>query len=171
MRRTGEATLLGATVPFIAAFLLTACNDVPKSDAPPRSEHCPGGKTQPLGVQTVVAAGRRHGVTLYDDPQCPDPTVVSQASNILLYGPHTNSPQGDEIQKREGDVTCSLFARKTFSANVQRIHYPGDEQTEFRLLNVECFIFPDAAKENDQLRRLRDVMNDLLAESGYAPEP
>jgi hypothetical protein len=163
--------LVGATAAFIAAFLLTGCNDVPKSDAPPRNERCPGGKTQPLGLHTVVAASRRHGITFYTDPQCDDPSVVSQAANILLYGPHTNSQHGDEIQEREGDVTCSLFARRTFSANVQRIHYPGDQQTEFRVLNVECFIFPDPAKEDDQVRRLSDVMNDLLAESGYAPEP
>src|SRR3954464_10557577 len=113
----------------------------------------------------------RHGITFYSDPQCDDPDVVSQVANILLYGRHTNSQHGGEIQEREGDVTCLLRARKTFSANVQRIHYPGDQETEFRLLNLECFIFPGAEKGDDQLRRLRDVLNDLLAESGYAPEP
>jgi hypothetical protein len=146
---------------LMTALTLTACSNVHMSDAPPRNERCPGGKTQPLELKTVISAARHHRISFYNDPQCADPTVVSQAANILLYGPHTNSQDGDAIQKREGDVTCLLRARPEFSSNVQRIQYRGDKKIEFRLLNLECFIFPDPQSRHTQLRRLSEALNDL----------
>jgi hypothetical protein len=99
---------------------------------------------------------------LLDDPTCtPLPTVVRQASNIVLYGRDTNVAQREEIEQREGFVTCALSRGPEFPSTVDRIHYSGDEETYFRLLNVTCIIYPDPPNAEVQLARLGRTMKTL----------
>jgi hypothetical protein len=140
-----------------------------ESDEVPPGQRCRGGPTRPLELETVIAAGRRHGITLYSDPACqPDPTVVSQAANVLLYGPNANADREREITEAEGDVTCMLRedAGPTAPKTVERVRYPGDEETHFTLLNVDCVIYPEPDKADEQLARLQAVMDDLRAQAG-----
>ncbi len=131
-------------------------------DAPAPQDRCPGGKTRPLTIRAVIEAARQHDITLYDDPACtPEPTIEREASNILLYGPHTNVAQQSEIEQREGFVICALSATPQFGSTVERIRYPGDEETNLRLLNVNCVIYPDPPSADEQLARLEQTMNDL----------
>lgn len=177
-------TVAAIIVTAVAVSCLSACGDAEgpvtpakgtsvtetyDEDAPAPEDRCPGGPTEPLKIGTVIEVGRRHGFTLYPDPACiPDPTIVSQASNILLYGPHTNSQQEDEISRREGSVKCLLRARAgSPTANkVERVRYAGDDETHFRLLNVDCIIYPDPENAGEQLARLQKAMDELEERSG-----
>lgn len=134
---------------------------------PPVEDRCPGGSTRPLAVERVIEVAQRHGITLYDNPQCdPEPSVVRQASNIVRYGPNANIPDQDEISEREGDVDC-LFERESAPAlrgnppAVERVHYATDEETYFTFLNVECVIYPNPEDAETQLRRLQQTMDEL----------
>jgi len=136
-------------------------------DLPPPEDRCPGGSTRPLAVESVIEVAQRHGITLYDNPQCQTvPSVVRQASNILRYGPNANIVDQDEISEREGDVRC-VFYRKSEPAfrshppPVERIHYETDEETIFRFLNLRCVIYPDPEDAETQLRRLQQAMDEL----------
>jgi len=147
----------------------TTTNARESDELPPPGQRCRGGPTRPLELETVIAAGRRHGITLYSDPACqPDPTVVSQAANVLLYGPNANADREREITEAEGDVTCMLRedAGPTAPKTVERVRYPGDEETHFTLLNVDCVIYPEPDKADEQLARLQAVMDDLRAQAG-----
>ena len=146
----------------------TTTNVGETGELPPPGQRCRGGPTRPIELETVIAAGRRHGITLYSDPECqPDPTVVSQASNVLLYGPNTNTDRESEITQAEGAVTCMLRedAGPTAPKAVERVRYPGDEETHFTLLNVDCVIYPEPHKADEQLTRLQAVMDDLRAQA------
>jgi hypothetical protein len=135
---------------------------------PPPGQRCRGAPTRPIELETVIAAGRRHGVTLYSDPACqPDPTVVSQAANVLIYGPDANADREREITEAEGAVTCMLRedAGPTAPKTVERVRYRGDEETHFTLLNVDCVIYPEPDKADEQLTRLQAVMEDLRAQA------
>jgi hypothetical protein len=156
------ATLVAAA---LTVCLLAACGEPDAAgDAPSPKDRCRGGPTRPLDVQAVIDVGRRHGITLYRDPACiPDPTVVDQASNLLLYGPHTNVDDHDDIERREGAVTCLLRAEPSSprAEKVERVRYPGDEETHFTLLNVDCIIYPEPDAAQEQLARLEQVMEEL----------
>jgi hypothetical protein len=133
-------------------------------ELPPPGQRCRGGPTQPLELEAVIDAGRRHGITLHSDPACqPDPTVVSQAANVLLYGPDANAERESEITEAEGAVACMLRenAGSTAPQTVERVRYAGDDETHFRLLNVDCVIYPEPDKAEEQLRRLQEAMDDL----------
>lgn len=170
---------LASTAAVIAlGLLLTSCgsnqsggspspSSTQADDPPPKADRCRGGKTRPLEIGTVIDVARRHGITLYDDPQCvPDPIVVSQAANIILYGPNTNLHRQREIERREGSVSCFLSAAPLFPRTVERIHYRDDEETHFRLLNTECVIYPDPAKADEQLAQVQQMMNELEQQRG-----
>jgi hypothetical protein len=165
-------------VAAIAACLLAACGtgeSEPGSagttptvgetgQLPPPGQRCRGGPTRPLELETVIETGRRHGITLYSDPACqPDPTVLSQAANVLLYGPDANADRESEITQAEGAVTCILRkdAGPTAAKTVERVRYPGDEETHFTLLNVDCVIYPEPENADEQLRRLQAAMDQL----------
>jgi hypothetical protein len=165
-------------VAAVASCALAACgsgDSAPDSDGttttvgetgelPPPSQRCRGGPTRPLELKEVIEAGRRHGITLYSDPSCqPDPTVVSQAANVLLYGPSANGDRDREITQVEGAVTCILRedAGPTAPKTVERVRYPGDEETHFKLLNVDCVIYPEPDRAEEQLTRLQAAMDDL----------
>lgn len=160
-----------ALLPLVLLAVLTGCGESrEEADAlPPVEDRCPGGKTEPLDVQTVVEVARRHGITLYNDPQCqPDPTIVSTASNQLLWGPNTNVGEHREIDEREGFVSCMLGRGaeltprvKRAPPEVRRIRYEGDEETHFRAFNVDCVIYPDSEHAEAQLTRLEQTMNEL----------
>jgi hypothetical protein len=131
---------------------------------PPPEQRCRGGKTRPLELETVIEVGRRHGITLHSDPACqPDPTVVSQAANVVLYGPDKNAERDREITQEEGAVTCLLRenAGPTAANSVERVRYAGDEETHFKLLNVACVIYPEPENADEQLRRLQAAMDEL----------
>jgi hypothetical protein len=133
-------------------------------DNPPRpEERCRGGKTEPFDLKTVIDVARRHRIMLYPQPDCqPDPTIVSQAANILQYGPHQNYQHASEIQEREGAVTCLLRARPGLGPKtVERNRYSGDEETHFSLHNIVCIIYPEPDKTDEQLLRLEKTMNEL----------
>ena len=100
---------------------------------------------------------------LYPQPDCqPDPTIVSQAANILQYGPDQNYQHASEIKEREGAVTCLLRARPGLGPKtVERNRYSGDEETHFSLLNVVCVIYPEPDHAEDQLMRLQEAMDEL----------
>src|SRR5215211_6885804 len=55
------------------------------------------------------AVGRRHGITLHSEPACqPDATAVSQAANILLYGPDvTASGRARSPTQKAQSPACS----------------------------------------------------------------
>jgi hypothetical protein len=134
------------------------------AERPPPEQRCRGGKTRPLELETVVEVGRRHGITLHSDPACqPDPTVVSQAANLVLYGPEANTEREKEITQKEGAVTCLLREAPgpTAAKTVERVRYPGDEETHFKLLNVDCVIYPEPGNADAQLRRLQAAMDEL----------
>ena len=138
-------------------------------EPPPPGQRCRGGPTRPLELETVIETGRRHGITLYSDPACqPDPSVVSQAANVLLYGPDANDERENEITQAEGAVTCMLRADAgpTAPKTVERVRYPGDEETHFKLLNVDCVIYPEPDKAEEQLTRLKAAMDDLREQAG-----
>jgi hypothetical protein len=156
----------------IAACSLVACGggesepgatrsttSVPESgELPPPDQRCRGGKTRPLELETVIEVGQRHGITLHSDPACqPDPTVVSQAANVVLYGPDASAEREREITQEEGAVTCMLRedAGPAAAETVERVRYPGDEETHFKLLNVDCVIYPEPENAEEQLRRLQ----------------
>jgi hypothetical protein len=133
-------------------------------ERPQAEQRCRGGKTRPLELETVIEVGRRHGFTLHSDPACqPDPTVVSQVANVLLYGPDANAERERAITREEGAVTCMLRedAGPTAAKTVERIRYPGDEETHFKLLNVDCVIYPEPGNADAQLRRLQAAMEEL----------
>ena len=133
-------------------------------ELPPPEQRCRGGKTRPLELETVIEVGRRHGITLHSDPACqPDPTVVSQAANVVLYGPDANAEREKEITQEEGAVTCLLRknADPTAAQTVERVRYAGDEETHFKLLNVNCVIYPEPGNADEQLRRLQATMDEL----------
>jgi hypothetical protein len=142
----------------------TTTNTGENSELPPPGQRCRGGPTRPLELKTVIESGRRHRITLYSDPACqPDPTVVSQAANVLLYGPDANADRENEITREEGAVTCMLRedAGPTAPKTVERVRYPGDDETHFKLLNVDCVIYPEPDKDEEQLTRLQGAMDDL----------
>ena len=117
----------------------------------------------------MIEVGRRHGITLHSDPACqPDPTVVSQAANVVLYGPDANAEQESEITREEGAVTCMLRedAGPTAPKNVERVRYPGDEETHFKLLNVDCVIYPEPSDAEEQLARLQAAVAELQDRAG-----
>lgn len=164
----------------LVAWFLVACgsqepgNRASKStlsetgtESEPQIPHpCPGGETRPLDIQTVIEIARRHGITLYSDPQCiGDPTVERQASNAIAYGPNKNVDRYDEITQREGHVTCLLYAQPSRDQTVRRVRYPGEEETNFTLLNVLCVIYPEPANAKEQLRRLQETMDELQRRS------
>jgi hypothetical protein len=126
----------------IAACSLVACGggesepgatrsttSVPESgELPPPDQRCRGGKTRPLELETVIEVGQRHGITLHSDPACqPDPTVVSQAANVVLYGPDASAEREREITQEEGAVTCMLRedAGPAAAETVERVRYPA----------------------------------------------
>jgi hypothetical protein len=153
-------------VAAIAACFLVACGggESRAGERPPPEQRCRGGKTRPLDLETVIEVGRRHGITLHSDPACqPDPTVVSQAANVVLYGPDANAEQENEITREEGAVTCMLRedAGPRAPKTVERVRYPGDEETHFKLLNVDCAIYPEPGNAEEQLARLQAAMAEL----------
>jgi hypothetical protein len=146
----------------------TAPNAGETGELPPAGQRCRGGPTRPLDLETVIEVGLRHGITLYSDPACqPDPTVVSQASNVLLYGPNANVDRESEITQAEGAVTCMLRedAGPTAPKTVDRVRYPGDEETHFKLLNVDCVIYPEPDTAEEQLGRLQAAMGELRTQA------
>lgn len=146
----------------------TTTNDGETGDLPPPGLRCRDGPTRPLELETVIDVGRRHAITLYPDPACqPDPTVVSQAANVLLYGPDENADRESEVTHAEGAVTCMLRAEAGPSApkTVERVRYPGDEETHLKLLNVDCVIYPEPDKAEEQLSRVQAAMDELRAEA------
>lgn len=135
---------------------------------PPRPEdRCPGGKTRPFDLQTVIEVARRHGITLYSQPNClSDARIRTQAANILQYGPDRNDEQQSEIERREGRVTCLLRATPGQAPKVvERNRYVGDAETHFSLLNVVCVIYPDPDDAEEQLARLQEAMDELQLRS------
>jgi hypothetical protein len=81
----------------------TTTDDGETGDLPPPGLRCRGGPTRPLELETVIDVSRPHGVRLYSDPACqPDPTVVSQAANVLLYGP-------EETHLKLLNVDCVIY--------------------------------------------------------------
>ena len=147
----------------------SSTSNVTDTQGAPQIPHpCPGGKTRPLDIQTVTEVARRHGITLYANPQCTgDPTVVSEAANTVAYGPNKNVDRYDEITRREGDIACLLYAQPSGSGDktVRLVHYPGDEETSFTLLNVVCVIYPEPDNAKEQLRRLQETMDELQERS------
>ncbi len=146
----------------------TTTNAGETGELPPAGQRCRGGPTRPLELETVIEVGRRQGITLYSDPACqPDPSVVSQAANVVLYGPDANAEREREITQEEGAVTCMLreAAGPAAPKTVERVQYPGDEETHFKLLNVDCVIYPEPDKADEQLRRLQAAMDELRAEA------
>jgi hypothetical protein len=146
----------------------TTTNAGETGELPPPGQRCRGGRTRPLELETVIEVGRRHGITLYSDPACqPDPTVVSQAANVLLYGPDANAEREREITQAEGAVTCMLRedAGPTAPKTVERVRYPGDEETHFKLLNVDCVVYPEPDNAEEQLRRLQAAMDELRTQA------
>jgi hypothetical protein len=149
----------------------TTTNGGETGELPPAGQRCRGGPAGPLELQTVIETGRRHGITLYSDPACqPDPTVVSQAANVLLYGPDANADRESDITQSEGAVTCLVReeAGPRAPKTVERVRYPGDEETHFKLLNVDCVIYPEPDKAEEQLTRLKATMDDLREQAGKA---
>jgi hypothetical protein len=135
-----------------------------EAELPPLEQRCRGGKTRPLELHTVIETGRRHGITLHSDPACqPDPTVVSQAANVVLYGPEANAEREREVTQEEGAVTCMLRedAGPAAAKAVERVRYPGDKETHFKLLNVDCLIYPEPENAEEQLSRLQAAMDEL----------
>jgi hypothetical protein len=146
----------------------TTTNAGERSELPPEGQRCRSGPTRPLELEAVIDAGRSHGITLYSDPACqPDPSVVSQAANVLLYGPDANAERESEITQAEGAVTCMLRedAGPTAPKTVERVRYPGDEETHFKLLNVDCVIYPEPDKAEEQLGRLQAAMDELRTQT------
>ena len=164
------ALLPAAAIPLAvaAAVFLTGCGTLSRgstegSNAPPASERrCPGGPARPITIDEVVAAAASHRIELHQDPTCADPNAVAQVANILMYGPHANRDEEDEIMPEQGDVTCFVTAQVS-GRKVERVHYEGDVETSFRLANLECIIYPDEDHADEQLARLQATLDDLAA--------
>ena len=68
---------------------------------------------------------------------------------------------------REGFHACSAAVAeltpriKRAPPEVERIRYEGDEETHFRVFNVDCLIYPDPEHAEEQLMRLEQTMNEL----------
>lgn len=88
---------------------------------------------------------------------------MSQAANVVLYGPDANSERESEIVREEGAVTCMLRenAGPRAAKIVERVRHPGDEETHFKLLNVDCVIYPEPQRAEAQLGRLQAAMAEL----------
>ena len=95
---------------------------------------------------------------------------MSQAANVVLYGLDANAERERQITQEEGAVTCMLRedAGPRAAKTVERVRYPGDEETHFSLLNVDCVIYPEPEHAEEQLGRLQAAMAELQDQVGRA---
>lgn len=170
--------VLIATSLAVAGLLFGfACGDRTTAGSPTRSSDsqiltvlpvppdraCPGGETQPVQVDELIRVFRMHGLQMFDDPECIDPTSERHASNAPQFGPNPRRVDAfDDVKRAQGYVSCDLLASPVTPLQpVKENRYPDEEETSFSFGNVQCIIYPGDASEKEQLERLRRAASDL----------
>ena len=128
----------------------------------PPDRACTGGETQPIQVSELVRVFRKHGLQMFDDPECGEVTIQRRASNAPQFGAGAPLSDYDDVKQTQGYINCDLLALPVNPLQpVERIKYEGDEETQFRFGNVLCFIYPHPDSEREQVERLRRAAADL----------
>jgi hypothetical protein len=128
-----------------------------ESEPPP----CNPERGQPISEARLKAVLARRGIHLYRDDRCetfrnpnapaPDPNAIPRNPNApqATLGNTRNSDDYDRVVSTQGDIYCELYRRDLFGSKLERIKYEGDEETQLRILNVGCAIYPDSPDQID----------------------
>ena len=82
-------------------------------------------------------------------------------TNIVSSGKDYNADRQDEITDEEGQVICGFtVGQHSEPRRVEEVRYRGDDETYFRLLNVNCAIYPGEDRK-EHIARWRRVMESI----------
>lgn len=156
--------------------MLSACADLFLGDdfeAPA----CSGGEARPLSIQVVARTLREHGFNVQPEGRSEicggvgAEEVVADLTNVHFDGPYENIESHDEVQRREGMVICAIRRGPLWGNTLQKdLDAPAASpifsgpKAVFFLANVECTIYPDEDRRQEQVGRLDRAMTRLVEE-------
>jgi hypothetical protein len=163
-----------ALLSTMVVILGCGCSDVIDVHEP--SQACAGEPTRPLTAAELSRALRGHGFTVYpipDDAICdlpPSERIPVSLGNVLFEGPHENIEQHNQITEREGHVFCGLRRTPIWGMDLKEdLNAPpaspifSGDKAEFKFANLECTIYPDGGKSDEQIRKLQLVVRELAS--------
>jgi hypothetical protein len=169
----GLKRLVGSFGAVVCAVVLAGCggSDGPVSappELPPLSAaqlaKC-GALGKPVSLTRLVRVFRENGITLdIEEPTCRMP-FKDRASGLEIAA--TNAGRDglsstEEVNRREGHVLCNVYPAPAEATPWIR-KYPGDQETNGRVLNIGCVVYPSAAEsEAAQVERLRTALAALV---------
>jgi hypothetical protein len=148
--------LLAASL-AVAAFAVGGCSEAtaPSSPSDARGK-CGRGAGKPVAAADLVKVFRKHGLLMYRQPHCDGATDLAKLANFRL-----DRTGGDEFS-----VICSIRGRKPFTASIERVHYPGDQETYLRTLNISCSVYPSsAAAAENEIERVTSALRDVVRQA------
>lgn len=90
-------------------------------------------------------------------------------TNVLFEGPHENIDAHEEIAAREGHVGCGLRRGPIWGWQLDEdLDAPpaspifSGEKAVFSFANVECTLYPEGERREEQIRNLQRAMRDLF---------
>jgi hypothetical protein len=119
-----------------------------------------GSRGAPITLARLVRVARTNGVTLdIDERGCEQPERIQTSADATNLGP-SGLKRRPRVYLREGDVFCTVVrVRHVRNRAVEVVKYPTDTETQVRVLNVDCAVYPsDAASEQMQVNRLKKAL-------------
>lgn len=150
----------GAACAFGLGVTLAGCGSGAHDGADASiAERC-GSRGRPVTIARVVAAFRKHGITL--DINVRDCEHPSLSSLDVTNGGPTGLKNNPSVTAREGTVQCRVRNRN-YGRRVNVTKYSTDTETYLDALNVDCAVYPsDKRSEARQVRRVKRALEELV---------
>ena len=139
------------------------------------SQACAREPTAPLTAAELTRTLRANGFTVFPEPGvaiCDVPATERMpisVTNVLFEGPHENIDAHEEIAAREGHVGCGLRRGPIWGWQLDEdLDAPpaspifSGEKAVFSFANVECTLYPEGERREEQIRNLQRAMRDLF---------
>jgi hypothetical protein len=149
-----------ALLPLLVALplALAAC-DGAAVVAVGEEPECSGAPASPLTTKRVLEELEDQGIGAFAEERsgmCVDDSVVASLTNITL---DEDTPAG------EGNVFCTIHRARVYRNDLEEETDDGllslGGETDFRLANVDCSVYPHGDGEDTQIARLRRAMEAL----------
>lgn len=124
-----------------------------------------GERGAPVTLAKLVEVFRANGITLdINQRRCEHPDATD--SDATNFGP-SSIERDKQVARTEGDVLCDVGVMSdSVGRKIEVVKYDGDEETNLRVLNVQCSVYPyDAESETAQVGRVRDALEELVTET------
>jgi hypothetical protein len=162
-------------IPFSLSILLCGCVGVTDNITQP-SQSCVGEPTEPITASELARSLKRHEFSVHPilgDAICDGPVsdrMPVSLGNVHFEGPHENIDRHAEITRREGHVFCGLRRGpiwgwrldEDLNAPPASPIFSGDKAT-FSFANLECTLYPEGARRQEQVRNLQRAVRELSA--------